>query len=108
MKTKINSYGKTWHVWDTGAYGRPGDKLPLGKPMLAWSFNHDGEADPGLVENRNKAMEINMAQVRQRRQDLVPLAQPQMGVDALEGKFPRPTISIAGVKNEPYPPDANR
>lgn len=108
MKSKINSYGKTWHVWDTGAYGRPGDKLPLGTPILAWSFNHDGEAAPGLVENRNKAMGINMAQVRQRRQDLVPLAQPQMGVNALEGKFPRPTTSISGVKNKPYPPDANR
>ena len=104
MKTKINSYGKTWHVWDTGVYGRSGDKLPLGKPMLAWSFNHDGEADPGLVQSRDKAMGVDTPELRKRRQDLVPLAQPQMGVDALKGEFPRPTTSIPGIKNKPYPP----
>ena len=31
MKGKMNSYGKTWHVWNTGFYkGKPGDMLPLG------------------------------------------------------------------------------
>lgn len=100
MKTKVNSYGKTWHLWNTGAYGQSGDKLPLGRPMLAWSFNHDGEAQPGLVESRDKAMGINSGKVRQERQDLVPLTQPQMGVDALKGKFSGPTQSIVGVENE--------
>ena len=37
MKSKMNSYGKTWHVWDTGASGQGGDTLPLGR------------ADAGLV-----------------------------------------------------------
>ncbi len=100
MKTKMNSYGKTWHVWDTGDYARPGDKLPLGKPMLAWSFNRDGEVDPGLVKSRDAAMGIDTAKVRQERQDLVPLAHPQSGVDALKDKFPRPTTSIPGVQDK--------
>jgi hypothetical protein len=30
MKKKMNSYGKTWHVWNTGANGKEGDSLPLG------------------------------------------------------------------------------
>ena len=28
MKKKMNSYGKTWHVWNTGHDGAPGDTLP--------------------------------------------------------------------------------
>jgi hypothetical protein len=53
MKKKMNSYGKTWHFWNTGHQGAPGDKMPLGEPMLAWWFNRDGEAMPGLVESRD-------------------------------------------------------
>ena len=48
MRDKVNSYGKTWHVWHTGAFGIPGDALPMGEPRLAWSFNRDGEIIPGL------------------------------------------------------------
>jgi hypothetical protein len=36
MKSKVNSYGKTWHLWNTGAPGQTADALPLGPPMLAW------------------------------------------------------------------------
>lgn len=100
MKAKMNSYGKTWHVWDTGSMGQGAEKLPLGKPMLAWSFNHDGEAKPGLVERRDKAMDMNTSEVRQERQDLVALAKPQDGVNALAGQFPGPTQPIAGVTDK--------
>ena len=93
MRSKMNSYGKTWHVWATDK----GDKLPMGEPMLAWSFNRDGEARPGLVEERDKRMGINSAEIRQKRQDLVGLAKPQSGVDDLKGKFARPVQDIPGV-----------
>jgi len=97
MKEKMNSYGKTWHVWNTGYEGKVGDKLPLGEPMLAWSFNRDGEAAPGLVEKRDKNMKINSAEKRKQRADLEQLAKPQSGVDDLKGRFSRPTQDIAGV-----------
>jgi hypothetical protein len=97
MKQKMNSYGKTWHVWNTGRPGQPGDKMPLGEPMLAWSINRDGELQPGLLEARDKALGINTAEKRKQRQDLVPLAKPQSGVDDLKGKFGRPTRDIPGV-----------
>ncbi|WP_249222993.1 DUF1264 domain-containing protein [Noviherbaspirillum sp. L7-7A] len=42
MKTKIYSYGTTWHSWNTGMAGQAGDRLPLGDPMLAWSFSRYG------------------------------------------------------------------
>jgi Protein of unknown function (DUF1264) len=97
MKGKINSYGKTWHVWKTGGLDMKGDPLPYGDPGLAWSFNRDGEAAPGLVEGRDRAIGIDSAEIRRKRADLVPLARPQSGVDVLHGKFPHPTRPIPGV-----------
>jgi hypothetical protein len=93
MRSKMNSYGKTWHVWATDQ----GQKLPVGTPMLAWSFNRFGEAEPALVERRDRTMGIDTEAVRRSREDLTPLAHPQEGVDALAGAFPRPTRPIPGV-----------
>jgi hypothetical protein len=97
MRGKMNSYGKTWHTWNTSHGGDGGNTLPLGEPRLAWSFNRDGEARPGLIEERDRRMGIDTAAKRQERQDLVPLAKPQAGVDALKGRFPGPTQPIPGV-----------
>lgn len=88
MKSKMNSYGKTWHVWNTGAAGHAGDKLPLGVARLAWSFNHDGEAQPGLVEQRDRRLDLDSVQTRRERAALAGLAHPQSGVDALRDEFP--------------------
>jgi hypothetical protein len=54
MRSKMNSYGKTWHTWHTRDGLRPGDALPRGPAMLAWSFNRAGEAVPGLVASTAK------------------------------------------------------
>ena len=97
MKGKMNSYGKTWHVWNTGMFGAQADKLPLGEPMLAWSFNRDGEPLPGLVEQRDKRMGIDSARIRKNRAELKPLAHPQSGVNDLKGAFARPSTAIEGV-----------
>ena len=83
----MNSYGKTWHVWNTGAMGQSGDKLPLGPPMLAWSFKRDGEAKPALVEQRDEKMDINSTEKRRQRADLQSLAKPQSGGDELKAAF---------------------
>ena len=97
MKKKMNSYGKTWHLWNTGANGKPGDTLPLGAPMLAWSFNRDGELLPSMLEARDTRMALHTGAKRKARADLRPLAHPQEGVDVLKGKFGRPTPDIPGV-----------
>jgi hypothetical protein len=97
MARKINSYGKTWHVWRSGMQGEPGDELPFGEPHLAWSFNRDGEAKEGLVAARDERLGVNTAEVRKRRQDLVATAKPQCGVDALRERFPGETYAITGV-----------
>lgn len=100
MKSKMNSYGKTWHVWNTGHEGQPPDKLPLGDPKLAWSFNRDGEAMPGMVEKRDRKMGLQSAQTRKDRADLQQMARPQSGVDDLKDKFSRQTKDIPGVVDE--------
>ena len=97
MRRKMNSYGKTWHVWDTRR--ETGHDLPLGEAMLAWSFNRDGEAQPGLVEDRAERMDLDPDETRRERAALVELANPQFGVDALQGAFSRPTQSIPGVQD---------
>jgi uncharacterized protein DUF1264 len=86
MKDKMNSYGKTWHLWHSGVHGGASDALPMGDAELAWSFNHDGEAAPGLVERRDHAMKVDTSHVRAERRDLLPLAHPQPGSDALRGR----------------------
>lgn len=97
MRGKMNSYGKTFHLWSTDE----GDELPMGGPKLAWSFNRDGEARQGLVERRDEAMGIDTAEIRRERRDLVELAKPQEGVDALRDRFNGPVKSIDGVVNKP-------
>ena len=84
----MNSYGKTWHTWMTGMHGKAADPLPFGPPHLQWSFNRDGEGSRGLVEGRDKRFGFNPADARHDRQDLVTLAKPQGGVDAMAGFFP--------------------
>ena len=81
MRQKMNSYGKTWHVWNTGHEGGASDQLPFGPAMLAWSFSREGEAIPTMVERRDKRLGINSAEIRRQRADLQKLAKPQSGVD---------------------------
>lgn len=97
MEGKMNSYGKTWHTWKTSDANH---QLPLGPPSLAWSFNRDGEARAGLVEQRDQQMGIDTEEVRRKRQPLAELAKPQSGVDVLKGQFEGQTRSIEGVKDK--------
>lgn len=97
MRDKMNSYGKTWHVWRTGMYDMPSDRLPLGDPALMWSFNRDGEAKPGLVEQRDRRLKVDSEKERRARSELAKLAKPQGGVDAMAGAYTRPTRSLPGV-----------
>jgi hypothetical protein len=99
LKGKMNSYGKTWHTWMTGMYGSNSDALPLGPPSLQWSFNRDGEEMPGMVDVRDKRMNLDTAKARQDRADLASLAQPQGGVDAMAGQFPNAKPPIVGVSD---------
>jgi hypothetical protein len=97
LKGKVNSYGKTWHTWMTGMYGGENDKLPLGPPSLQWSFNREGEDMPGMVDARDTRMDLDTSEAREERRDLVALAKPQGGVDAMAGMFPNAKPPSAGI-----------
>ncbi len=102
MRHKMNSYGKTWHAWDTGNGEQPGDPLPLGEARLMWSFNRLGEARDWLIRQRDERMGIDTEDRRRQRQDLVALAHSQSGVDALKGRFGGPTRDLPGVRDARY------
>lgn len=108
MRQKMNSYGKTWHVWNTGHEGIAPDQLPIGPAMLAWSFNRDGEAIPAMIERRDRRLGISSADLRKQRADLQGTAKPQSGVDDLKGKFARPTKEIPGVVQKAPTPTPGR
>lgn len=72
LKGKMNSYGKTWHLWNTGTEGKPGDRLPLGEPMLAWSFNADGEIRPAMERSLEKRLGMSLAEKRKQRASPAP------------------------------------
>jgi Protein of unknown function (DUF1264) len=97
MQSKMNSYGKTWHTWNTTRSVEGDASLPLGEPALDWSFNRFGEAQPGLVDSRDERMSISTEERRRQRHDLIDLAHPQEGVDALKGTFGGQTEPIPGV-----------
>lgn len=108
LKTKLNTYGKTWRIWNAAPFAAPGDKLPLGEPVLGWSFNRDGEAVTELVKTRDTRLRVSGAAKRLSRRELVPLARPQVGVDELEQAFPRPTQAIPGVMEKREAGDKTR
>jgi hypothetical protein len=93
----VNSYGKTWHTWHTGRHDGPaGDVLPLGEPVLMWSFNREGECDEALKEDRNRVMGLDVERKREQRRSLVERAHPQEGVDAMADQFTG-TVPVPGV-----------
>lgn len=99
LETKMNSYGKTWHVWDRDGHRGPAD-FPYGPAMLAWSFNRDGEVDSQMLGARDTRMGIDTWENRRRRRDLVALARPQCGIAALRDRFGRETTAVPGVEDE--------
>lgn len=112
FKLLMNSYGKTWHTWHTGKHtGEPGDELPLGDPMLMWSFNRDGEADPELLRSQEERMGFDVEAKREYRRDLAELAKPQYGVDALRDAFPNagePPEGVRDVHSATHAPSEDR
>jgi hypothetical protein len=67
MKQIASTYGKTWHTWHTDHLD---GKLPLGVPSLMMGFTADGQADPALVEKRDRKFGISTEAKKRERTDL--------------------------------------
>lgn len=73
MKDFVSTYGKTWNLWQVDR----GDKLPLGLPKLMMGFTADGQLDPKMVADRDRALNIDSSQIKAKRADIPtrPIAQ---------------------------------
>jgi hypothetical protein len=90
LKSKINSYGKTIHTWRARCWEgeKPFlEKLPLGDPIIGWSFNYDGEIKKEILTSRDGLMNINTAEKREQRKELVSDCHPQQGINDLKAKY---------------------
>ncbi len=65
MLELVNTYGKTWHLWQVDR----GDQLPLGLPQLMMGFTADGQVDAQLVAERDRDRNIDPAAVKAKRAD---------------------------------------
>ena len=67
LMTKIaGTYGKTWHTWHTDQQ----HTMPVGTPMLMMGFTADGQANPQMIEDRDRRLEVSSAELRKRRADI--------------------------------------
>ncbi len=66
MKEFVSTYGKTWHLWQVDR----GDKLPLGLPKLMMGFTADDQADPRMVAERDRELNVDAAKLKAQRADL--------------------------------------
>jgi hypothetical protein len=73
MKSLLNTWGKTWHTWPD-----PQTAVPLGEPLLIWSFTGDGQANEELVAARDRQFGISTAKIRERRVREIGLQVPQV------------------------------
>lgn len=66
MQELVNTYGKTWHLWQVDR----GDTVPLGLPKLMMGFTADGQAGAHMVADRDREQGIDSAQAKIRRAEL--------------------------------------
>ena len=101
MKAKMNSYGKTWHTWNTEKHDA-GDiqSLPLGEPALAWSFNRIGEARQALIDERDRTMGIDSETLRAGAPGPGSAGPPAGGRGCAEGQVPRADAADPGRRRQ--------
>lgn len=71
MKGLLTTWGKTWHTWPN-----PKTPVPMGEPLLMWSLTADGQQDPKVVAERDKAFGVETAKVREKRIEEIGLEVP--------------------------------
>lgn len=78
MEGLVTTWGKTWHTWPD-----PKTALPMGEPLLMWSYTKDGQIDPDLLAGRDRRLQVSTPKIRKRRSALgpVPQVEPPKSVD---------------------------
>ncbi|MGH8188736.1 MAG: DUF1264 domain-containing protein, partial [Steroidobacteraceae bacterium] len=74
MEKVANTYGKTWHTWQTDTHAN----LPLGTPQLMMGFTADDQADPAMISSRDQRFGVSSDEKRRQRADIkYPRIDPQ-------------------------------
>ncbi|MEX2045155.1 MAG: OBAP family protein [Opitutus sp.] len=97
MQELVNTYGKTWHLWQVDR----GDQLPLGLPKLMMGFTADGQIGAQMVVARDHGQGIDSATVRARRAAM-PVRPVATGADGWQ-KGPAFQIDDAKLQQAPEP-----
>ena len=77
MKDLVLTYGKTWQTWQVDR----NDQVPMGIPQLLMGFTGDGQIEPRLVVERDRALGVDTAARKAGRADL-PAGAVEPGADA--------------------------
>jgi hypothetical protein len=94
MEKLIHTYGKTWHTWHTDLDKR----LPLGVPQLMMGFTADGQADPAMVQARDRRLAVDSERKRGDRENI-----PAPAIDPRADAWQHGTavqIAVQGTGNE--------
>ncbi|KAL0576948.1 hypothetical protein ABG067_008874 [Albugo candida] len=67
MEHLVNTYGKTWHLWQVDR----GDQIPLGEPQLMMAFTKDGQIPKEHIENLEKKHGINVLEKKEARSGII-------------------------------------
>lgn len=77
MKKLVNTYGKTWHLWQIDR----GDALPLGAPQLMMVATQDGQTNQTMLQKRDRDYNVSTVKKRGERADIT-AGSPAAGADA--------------------------
>jgi hypothetical protein len=66
MKALLTTWGKSWHTWPD-----PTTPVPMGEPLLMWSFTGDGQSDEKVISARDKEFGVTTAEIRKKRTDAI-------------------------------------
>lgn len=66
MRQFVNTYGKTWHTWNS----QRGEQLPTGAPSLMMAFTKDGQLKPELLQFRDERLQVSSADKRKQRDSI--------------------------------------
>lgn len=93
MEKIANTYGKTWHTWQTDTHA----DLPLGTPQLMMGFTADGQADAAMIASRDERFGISSEKKRRQRAEIkYPRVDPQ--VDAWQRGI---VVQLVAVEQRP-------
>jgi hypothetical protein len=96
MKALLTTWGKSWHTWPD-----PATPVPMGEPLLMWSFTGDGQGDEKVIAARDKEFGVTTADIRKKRLESigyeVPAVPQPTDVNAIGRQW------TASGKDEPTP-----